>query len=364
MSYKAGSKSFSVRVPTHTRQIRVYDGWSGGNSAPSYHTESFLVADRSYVDVNINLYVDDNPFNAAAKDCRNSVKELTGSVTAMKAAQVQVIKESGTQISSTIINGFYNMVKSELSQQLAEMYSKFEAKLARVKQISKMAAAQKETMERDYSRISRQYLELFNGLDEALNRRIHGLDAPAFNTNEASKKVLAQRFVKSGIAGTLISANENPAYQIQLEISSLRKRIQDTIEAISAVLNQEKIYEEYIKTIAHEEAINQKNFTYIPVMCYKADELNSQGIYTKTNIPTNFSQELNSQISQQVLKTFEREKAQLSNEEREKIDFYFQSETDHWMSDSEGENRNRNNRVAEMINHLWKQDVANNKIGE
>ena len=213
MSYKAGSKSFSVQVPTHTEYITEYLGGGGQNSPVRTRHRAVEVADKDYLDVNVDLYVDDAPFNESARDCRNSVTELTGSVAAMNAAQVATIKKSGEKISQTIVGGFYNMVKSEISQQLAEMYSKFEALLARINSISKLVAVQKETMERDYSRISRQYLELFDGLDEALNRRIRSLDAPAFEANAAGKNALAQRFIKSGVAGTLIS---------------LRKRIRPT----------------------------------------------------------------------------------------------------------------------------------------
>ena len=364
MSYKAGSKSFRVSVPGRMERYRIYEGGGGQNSPVRTRDVSVFVADKRSVDVEVDLYVDNAPFDDAARGCRNSVTALAGSVATMNAAQVATIKESGTQISSTIINGFYNMVKSELSQQLAEMYSKFEALLARIKSISKLAKTQREIMERDYARISRQYIELFNGLDESLNRRIHSLDAPAFETNKASKNALAQRFIKTGIAGTLISANENPIYQIQLEISSLHKRIQEAIEAISTNLVQEKQYEEYINSIVHDETIKQRDFTYIPVMSMKADKLDSQESYTQTSIPSNFSQELNSIITQKVLEKTDLQDIELSNEEKEKIDFYFQSETDNWMNELEDENKNKNNRVAEMINRLWKQDGANNKIGE
>ena len=200
MSYKAGSKSFSVQVPKHTEYITEYLGGGGQNSPVRTRHRAVEVADKDYLDVNVDLYVDDAPFNESARDCRNSVTELTGSVAAMNVAQVATIKKSGEKISQTIVGGFYNMVKSEISQQLAEMYSKFEALLARINSISKLVAVQKETMERDYSRISRQYLELFDGLDEALNRRIRSLDAPAFEANAAGKNALAQRFIKSGVA--------------------------------------------------------------------------------------------------------------------------------------------------------------------
>lgn len=359
MSYKAGSKSFSVQIPTHTEHYTVYDGGGGQNSPVRTHTVSVEVPDKSYVDVNVNLYVDDAPFNASANDCRDSVKALTGSVAVMNAAQVESIKKSGDKISKTIVGGFYNMVKSEISQQLAEMFSKFEALLARINSISKLVTTQKEIMERDYSRISRQYLELFDGLDDALNRRIRSLDAPAFEANSAGKNVLAQRFIKSGVAGTLISAAENPAYQIQLEVSSLRKRIQEAIVGISTILDQEREYEEYIQSIVHEESTDQNNFTYIPVMGVVADRFDSKESYTETSIPSGISHDLKSIMSKRVLEEIDRKEVSLSEEEKEKMDFYFQSETEKWMNDSGNENKLKNNRVAEMINRLWKQDGAN-----
>lgn len=359
MSYKAGSKSFSVQVPTHTEYITEYLGGGGQNSPVRTRHRAVEVADKDYLDVNVDLYVDDAPFNESARDCRNSVTELTGSVAAMNVAQVATIKKSGEKISQTIVGGFYNMVKSEISQQLAEMYSKFEALLARINSISKLVAVQKETMERDYSRISRQYLELFDGLDEALNRRIRSLDAPAFEANAAGKNALAQRFIKSGVAGTLISAEENPAYQIQLEISSLRRRIQEAIAGISTILDQEREYENYMQAIVHGEPAEQKNFTYVPVMGVTADRFDTQETYTEAKIPSDIPFNLRQIMSKRVLEEIDKEEMPLSSEEKEKMDFYFQSETEKWMDGTEEANRNKNNRVAEMINRLWKQDGAN-----
>jgi hypothetical protein len=351
MSYRGGRKVFTVGVPTHTESFRVYDG-TNSQGVPSYHTERVEVAEKTQLDVEVQIYVDDDPFNEAAENCRDHVNALTESVVAMEAAQVASISAAGKKVSRAIVSGFYNLVKSEISQQLAEMGSKFDALFARMLEISTQVAKQRETMEADYARICQRYVKLFDDLDDALNKRIRNLDMHAFEVNEASKNTFVLRFDKFGGAGTWVCATEDPLYQIRLEISSLRKRIRSAIDEISVIIKQEKQYELYTQAITHEEPVAEKNFAYVPVMTMTAQKLSDAEEYNDVKMPSYLSKSLQQAINSKVLDEINQK--ELVSDQREKLDPYFNSETEKWMNQNAEEDAIKNKRIVETLTHLWK----------
>ena len=57
----------------------------------------------AYEDVQVDIKVDTNPFDASVANCNKHVDVLTGSVVATQAAQVESIKQKAKQIHKCLI---------------------------------------------------------------------------------------------------------------------------------------------------------------------------------------------------------------------------------------------------------------------
>ncbi len=183
MSY---SKSYSGSVP--------YSGTVhySASYGPSEHggTVSGSVGYSGYVPVTVNLYVDTNPFDNSVNNCSKSVRNLNGAVIAMNSAQVASITRSANDVSGHIITGFFNMIGSELSQNMAALFAKFKSVFELLVTKSSTLEKQQLIMQDDYLRVSERYNQIFRNLDEELEKRIVALDKNVF---EISKKVQGEQ---------------------------------------------------------------------------------------------------------------------------------------------------------------------------
>jgi len=150
MSYSKtynGSVSYSGSV-SYTYSYPASEHGGSGSGTAHYSGQ---------VPVSVNLYVDTNPFDSSVADCSHSVRTLNGAVVAMNSSQVASIAKSANEVSSHIISGFFNMIASELSQNMAALAAKFKAVFELLTTKSSTLKKQQIVMQDDYSRISDRY---------------------------------------------------------------------------------------------------------------------------------------------------------------------------------------------------------------
>ena len=93
----------------------VVSGSVSASYPASENGGTHLVTYSEEVPVTINMYVDTDPFDLSVANTGACVNGLTGAVTTMQAAQCETIRANAKKISSSLINGFYNMMKSDLT---------------------------------------------------------------------------------------------------------------------------------------------------------------------------------------------------------------------------------------------------------
>ena len=101
MSY---SRSFTRTVAVHysgSKSVSYPASQNGGSMSVSY-------SGTAYEDVEVNIHVDTDPFDASEERCNDHVNGLTASVGVMNAAQCAAIAENADKVSQTIIDGFFN----------------------------------------------------------------------------------------------------------------------------------------------------------------------------------------------------------------------------------------------------------------
>ena len=125
-----------------------------------------------------NFTVNTDPMANEIKKVSNHVDAVSGSVVAMQMAVIKAEKEGADAVCRNVNNGFYSLMQSQISQKIAALTSRIEAKLIDMSQQAMALRNIQNRMERDYNMISRRYNKLFNSLNTSLLARIYELDKP------------------------------------------------------------------------------------------------------------------------------------------------------------------------------------------
>lgn len=238
----------------------------GGTTSASY---------SGSVPVSVNLYVDTSPFDASVRNCSGSVNALNGAVVAMNASQVASINDSAQKVSSHVISGFFNMIKSELSQNMAALAAKFKAVFELLTTNSSRVEKQQAVMQDDYSRISERYTKIFQNLDEELEKRIIALDKNVF---EISKRVQSEQLnteTAKKVAQFLLGVNEDDILQQELLIANTKSKVLIAMNELSNNVVQQAIYSNQINKIVEEKTCNSQEQNFVPVIFIESSSFDS-----------------------------------------------------------------------------------------
>ena len=230
------------------------------------------------VPVSVNLYVDTDPFDSSVADCSHSVRTLNGAVVAMNSSQVASIAKSANEVSSHIISGFFNMIGSELSQNMVALAAKFKAVFELLTTKSSTLEKQQVVMQDDYSRISDRYNKIFQNLDEELEKRVIALDKNVF---EISKRVQGEQLhseTSKKVTQFLIGVNEDEIVQQQLIIANAKSRVLQAMDGLAQNVVQKTAYSKKVNSIVSEKNCSCVQVNYLPVIYTESSNLNSDMI--------------------------------------------------------------------------------------
>lgn len=260
MSYRRSfSKTISVHysgVASKTVTFRVGD---------STHTEyvSIPYSGEAQENVTVNIDVDTTPFDLSVRDCNQNVGLLTGSIVATEAAQVSSIKEKAQRVGETIVSGFFATVKSEISQQIAELTSRIDADLIHLNELAKRCRDKQRQMEVDYTRLSTRYSAIFTDLNKELENRIYELAKPVFKFSESANSS-TERVLKSGMSGTIaIAGKENAHLGAMLGASNAKNQANRAIGKTNDFLTKQNMTDRILKNCTINDAYGGSYF--VPV---------------------------------------------------------------------------------------------------
>lgn len=329
--YYSGSVNVSYPASEH-----------GGTTSASY---------SGSVPVSVNLYVDTSPFDASVRDCSGSVNALNGAVVAMNASQVASINESAQKVSSHVISGFFNMIKSELSQNMAALAAKFKAVFELLTTNSSRVEKQQAVMQDDYLRISERYTKIFQNLDEELEKRVVALDKNVF---EISKRVQSEQLnteTAKKVAQFLLGTNEDDILQQELLIANTKSKVLTAMNELSNNVVQQAIYSNQINKIVEEKNCNLQEQNYIPVIFTETSSFDSDNknydCFTSSTSENSVLQIQNS-VKNYFLSN-PSENQSLTEDEKSQVDDAFKLLAEKEFGDAKDE---KSMRVYEMIKNL------------
>lgn len=223
---------------SYSRTIRVH--YSGSVSYPASQnggTKSY----SGYVDetVNIDVNVDTSPFDSSVDRTKRSADLLTGAVVATETAQVKSIYDNSRKVGNTIISGFFKVVKSELTQQIAELDAQLNATLLHLNQLAARCRSKQEQMGVDYNRLTERYSKIFNELNQELENRIYALDEKVFGLRKTADALGPGTSNGSSVSVTAVSGRESASLQGRILVSLAKRRAGIAIDKAETFLERQ-----------------------------------------------------------------------------------------------------------------------------
>lgn len=129
----------------------------------------------------IDCVVDTTPMAHEIDKVSHHVTATTTAVVAMKTAVIAAEKEASAHVCEKVNQGFYTMIRSQISQKMAKLQSDVDSLLMQLSQQQKQLLGIRTRMERDYNMLLARYSKLFTGLNQNLKQRVSELDRPTMN---------------------------------------------------------------------------------------------------------------------------------------------------------------------------------------
>jgi hypothetical protein len=260
MSY---SESYSASVPYSGSVSYSYPASQNGGSGTAHFSGS--------VPVNVTINVNTAPFDGSVDRFKTSIGALGASVAAMHAAQCAAIQQTASEISTSLINGFFGTINTELSQQLQALDSAIKAGFGLIQQQGKAVTDKKNVMEGDYNRISSRYLKLFADLDNECYKRIYALDRQSFTLSEKVQKQLLSESSSDAAAMNLLGIEELSSSKTLVFASSLNRKALEVLKTLHDYITQEFRINSLINTFLFNEEAGDPLSISIPVIWSESD---------------------------------------------------------------------------------------------
>ena len=335
--------SYSPGDEKHSPDINVT--YVGEHTRETFNgTGKFFIRDYAEEDVDVQIDVDTTPFDESISDCNDDVNGLTASVGAMNAAQCVSIKENTDKISKTLIDGFFNTVRTDLSTQRAELEQAIEARLLLLRQQAASLKEKQQTMENDYARTTARYQKLFSDLNNELSVRIHEVDQPVFNLVKEID-VQSDRMLHTDMVQTVVTmSKESSILQAQISAATVKNHALEAMGKAHSFLTSKAHSERTILNTTIEGTGEDK---YLVPVCYMQTESEKLHVDQKCLVPEYYSR--NSDIEEKLCDTLdEYEFPEQTEPENEQIKSYIQNEIVQGIPG----NDSHSNRVRAMINKM------------
>jgi len=222
----------------------------------------------------LHFTVDTTPMAHSVDAARGHITGVTGAVVAMQAAVIAEEKKASRTICENVDNGFYMLVKSQISQKAVAAYTEMTSKQITLLQLAKGLDRVKQQMEGDYYSIAKRYAEHFNSLNRSLETRVKELDRPAMRLAEIRKTIVFDRLKDDGSMLFSASTEAIPLAQTALA-GKLKQKTRDTMLTLSESIDEDLSYNEKVDSILvkHEDYSDSSDIRYLPAIFLATDSL-------------------------------------------------------------------------------------------
>ncbi len=300
------------------------------------------------IPVEVNIHVDTKPFDKSVQNCGTNVNILTAAVAATESAEIVSKEKNSRKVAETIVGGFFSYIRSEISQQVAELSQNIDAHLMHLKELMQSCIAKKKQMEGDYIRISGRYAKIFDDLNHELSNRIFELDKPTFVFKKETDNQKS-RTVENDLVNTVsIYGLEGSDLESMISVSIAKKRALDTLDKVKMFLWQQK----KLNTTIQQSMLNENTTSsfFTPICFIETNNVSNQ--IDKNVFTTDYLSMLNNKNQKsKLVENFSSNSiawSKLTPNEQKNISLYFNTE----LNSKLDSNDQHSARIREMIQRI------------
>jgi len=229
----------------------------------------------------LHFTVDTAPMAHSIDAAQGHLNGVTVAVTAMEAAVIAAEHKASKTICENVDEGFYMLVKSQISQKAVAAYSEMTSKQMTLLQLAKALENVKRQMESDYNMITRRYAKLFQSLNKALETRVKELDRPAMQLAENRKNMVFDKLKNDTSMLFSISGEALPLAQTALS-GKLKQKTREAIHTLCEAVYENTSYSEKVDNILIKNDNNfsgDENIHFVPAVFFVTDSFLNSGDY-------------------------------------------------------------------------------------
>ena len=229
--------------------------------------------------------VDTAPMAAELQSVSNHVKGTTAAVVTMQTAVIAAENKGANKVCSNVNRGFFTLMRSQISQKIANKQSRVEALIMQLGQQKRQLLRIKTNMEREYGRIAERYLRIFTSVNKELESRIRQIDQPVFEL--VNKHMMTSSNRMNALSGWVTTSQaEGITQSQQILVSKMKHNAQVALEQSTEFLSQ--IGEQRVltgKVLISNPMGNESKTCQIPVVIWETLNDNSGIPRTEVNTP-------------------------------------------------------------------------------
>ncbi|GMO40073.1 MAG: hypothetical protein Ta2F_16130 [Termitinemataceae bacterium] len=207
---------------------------------------------------NLNFNVDTTPMANTVNSVKGHVNATTVAVTAMEAAVIATERQASQTICDNVDNGFYVMIKSQISQKAVAAYSEMTTKQMTLFQLAKALDGVKRQMEADFNMVSKRYNKLFQSLNKALETRVKEIDRPAMHLAQIKKTLVFDK-IKDNSSLVLSVSNESPFTAQTALVGKLKQKAKQTMQTLGSSVLDDQSYSGKVESILETRVLANMN---------------------------------------------------------------------------------------------------------
>ena len=228
--------------------------------------------------------VDTAPMAAELQSVSNHVKGTTAAVVTMQTAVIDAENKGANKVCSNVNRGFFTLMRSQISQKIANKQSRVEALIMQLGQQKRQLLSIKTNMEREYGRIAERYLRIFTSVNKELESRIRQIDQPVFEL--VNKHMMTSSNRMNALSGWVTTSQvEGITQSQQILVSKMKHNAQVALEQSTEFLSQ--IGEQRVltgKVLISNPMGNESKTCQIPVVIWET--LNDNSGIPRTEVNT------------------------------------------------------------------------------
>ena len=231
----------------------------------------------------LSFEVDTSPIAQTMDSIKAHVIGVTAAVTAMEAAVIASERQASKLISENVDNGFFQLVKSQISQKSVAAYSEMTSKEAILFQLAKALERVKVQMEADYNMIRKRYNKLFLSLNRMLETRVKELDRPAMRMAEIKKSIVFDK-LKDDSALLLSAADETISMAQTAANGKLKQKTFSAMKTLYDYSTERESYNTKLDNILQNKPLSEGkdgDFCFIPVIFNSVESFLSENALTE-----------------------------------------------------------------------------------